>query len=171
MWRVLNHNYIKLAYVGQHTIAHNCVAIKMTRRATLDQLNQQARMILQSVLLVLFGTTCLPAAVDAYKRVCMYILATIVRNDYVLYIQIQFVKEILPYHELMTPKWLHQYAYITGNYTLYPQYLELDPTTVLKQPKLQQAVDVKLVPHGILSSTDSVSCYNDQVQQEHTLVY
>ena len=79
----------------------------------------------------------------------------IVCNDYVL--QIQYVKEILPYHELMTPKWLHQYAYITGNYSLYPQYLELDPTTVLKQPKLQQAIDVKLVPYGILSSTDNVA--------------
>ena len=74
-----------------------------------------------------------------------------------LCIQIQLVKEILPYYELMTPKWLHKHAIITGNYTLYQQYLELDPTTVLRQPKLQQAIEVKLVPYGILKSTDDVA--------------
>ena len=75
---------------------------------------------------------------------------------FVCIIQIQVIKEILPYYELMTPKWLHKNALIIGNYTLHPQYLELDPTTILKQPQLQQAIEVKLVPPGILQSTDSV---------------
>ena len=56
----------------------------------------------------------------------------------------------------MTPKWLNVYASITGKYSLYPQYLELDPTTVLRQQKLQQAIEVKLVPPHTLKSTDNV---------------
>ena len=56
----------------------------------------------------------------------------------------------------MTPKWLHGYASITGNYSLHPQYLELDPTTVIGQPKFQQAIEVKLIPPHTLKSTDNV---------------
>ena len=56
----------------------------------------------------------------------------------------------------MTPKWLDRYASITGNYSLHPQYLELDPTTVLGQRKLQQAIEVKLVPPHTFKSTDNV---------------
>ena len=56
----------------------------------------------------------------------------------------------------MTPKWLQGYASITGKYSLYPQYLELDPTTVLKQQKLQQAIEVELVPPHTLKSTDNI---------------
>ena len=74
-----------------------------------------------------------------------------------LYLQIQYVKEILPYHKLMTPKWLHRHAVITGNYSLHPQYLELDPTTVHGQPKLQQAIEVPLIPNGILKNIDVVA--------------
>ena len=70
--------------------------------------------------------------------------------------QIEVVKEILPYYELMTPKWLDRYASITGNYSLHPQYLELDPTTIIRQPKYQQAIEVKLVPPHTLKSTDNV---------------
>ena len=71
--------------------------------------------------------------------------------------QIQVVKEILPYHQLMTPRWLHYFSFIPGNYTLYPQYLELDPTTVIDQPKSQQALEVELVAPGILKITDSIT--------------
>ena len=56
----------------------------------------------------------------------------------------------------MTPKWLHKYAYFSGNYSLHPQYLEVGATTVLRQPKIEQAIDVKLVPPYILQETDNV---------------
>ena len=57
----------------------------------------------------------------------------------------------------MTPRWLHKHAIITGNYTLFPHYLELDPTTVLKQQNRQQAIQVKLVAPDILRSMDGIA--------------
>ena len=72
-------------------------------------------------------------------------------------LQVQLVQEIIPYHQLMTPKWLHQYSIITGNYSLYPHYLEIHPTTVIGQPEYQLALEVKLVDPYILKVTDYVS--------------
>lgn len=72
-------------------------------------------------------------------------------------VQVTVIKDVLPYYQLMTPRWLQRHSTITGNYTISPQYLELEPTTVLNQPKLQQAIQVKLVPPGILKNTDSIS--------------
>ena len=71
--------------------------------------------------------------------------------------QVQVIKDVLPYQQLMSPRWLHKHSIITGNYTLYPHYLEINPTTVLKQPKRQQAIQVKLVAPDILRSMDSVA--------------
>ena len=67
------------------------------------------------------------------------------------------VQEVIPYHQLMTPKWLHKHASITGKYTLYPYYLELHPTTVIGKPEYQLALEVKLVDPYILKITDYVS--------------
>ena len=72
-------------------------------------------------------------------------------------LQVQVIRDVLPYYQLMTPKWLHKHSIITGNYTIYPHYLELDPTTVIGKPKYQLALQVKLVAPGILRSTDDVS--------------
>ena len=54
----------------------------------------------------------------------------------------------------MTPKWIHNNAVITGPHTLYPQYLELLPTT---GASYQRALQVQLVAPNILTSTDSVT--------------
>ena len=67
------------------------------------------------------------------------------------------IKDVLPYHQLMAPRWLHKHAIITGNYTVYPHYLELAPTTVLGQPEFQLALQVKLVTPDIVRSTDDVT--------------
>ena len=67
------------------------------------------------------------------------------------------VQEVIPYHQLMTPKWLQKHASITGKYTLYPYYLELHPTTVIGKPEYQLALEVKLVDPKILKITDYVS--------------
>ena len=67
------------------------------------------------------------------------------------------VKEILPYHQLMTPYWLAKHSIINGKYTVNPQYLELDPTTVLGQPKFQLALKVNLIAPYILESTDDIT--------------
>ena len=72
-------------------------------------------------------------------------------------LQVQVIKDVLPYHQLMTPRWLHKHAIITGNYTVSPHYLELAPTTVVGQPKFQLALQVKLVAPDILKSTDDVT--------------
>ena len=69
----------------------------------------------------------------------------------------QVVKEILPYHQLMSPYWLHKHAIFTGNYTLYPHYIEIAPTTVLKQPKFQLALKVNLIAPYVLQDTDDVT--------------
>ena len=57
----------------------------------------------------------------------------------------------------MTPGWLHKDSVITENYTLHPQYLELDHTTVINKPSgFQQAIQVKLVVSDILRGTNGV---------------
>ena len=64
------------------------------------------------------------------------------------------VQTVLPYHHVMTPKWIHNNAVITGPHALYPQYLEILPTT---GDLHQRALQVQLVPPNILTSTDSVT--------------
>ena len=54
----------------------------------------------------------------------------------------------------MTPKWIHNNAVITGPHALYPQYLEILPST---GQSLQYALQVQLVAPNILTSTDSVT--------------
>ena len=54
----------------------------------------------------------------------------------------------------MTPKWIHNNAVITGPHALYPQYLEILPTTGVLN---QRALQVQLVAPNILTSTDSVT--------------
>ena len=39
------------------------------------------------------------------------------------------VQAVLPYHQLMTPKWIENNAVITTPHALYPQYFEILPTT------------------------------------------
>ena len=63
------------------------------------------------------------------------------------------VQTVLPYHRVMTPKWIHNNAVITGPHALYPQYLEILGTTGVLH---QRALKVQLVPPNILTSTDSV---------------
>ncbi|XP_065889951.1 uncharacterized protein [Dysidea avara] len=67
---------------------------------------------------------------------------------------IQVVQTILPYYQLMTPKWIHKYSTITGPHALYPQYFEILPTT---GANWQRALQVQLVPPGILASTDDIT--------------
>jgi len=57
---------------------------------------------------------------------------------------------VLPYHQLMTPKWLTKHATIHGSYTYKPNYLE-KLAGVLNQLVLQ----VQLVPPGVLTNDDS----------------
>ena len=64
------------------------------------------------------------------------------------------VQTVLPYHRVMTPKWIHNNAVITGPHALYPQYLEILPTT---GAFYQRALQVQLVASNILTSTDSVT--------------
>ena len=64
------------------------------------------------------------------------------------------VQTVLPYHRVMTPKWIHNNAVITGPHALYPQYLEILPTTGASH---QRALQVQLVAPNILTSTDSVT--------------
>ena len=54
----------------------------------------------------------------------------------------------------MSPKWIHTNAVITGPHALYPQYLEILPTT---GTEYQRALRVQLVAPDILASTDSVT--------------
>ena len=75
-------------------------------------------------------------------------------NVIVMLYQLQVVQTILPYHRVMTPKWIHNNAVITGPHTLYPQYLEILPTT---GDLYQRALQVQLVAPNILSSNDSVT--------------
>ena len=64
------------------------------------------------------------------------------------------VQTVLPYHHVMTPRWIHNNAVITGPHALYPRYLEILPTTGVSY---QQALQVQLVAPNILTSTDSVT--------------
>ena len=62
----------------------------------------------------------------------------------------------------MTPGWLHKHCVITENYTLHPQYLELDQTTVInKPPGFQQAIQVKLVASDIFKRHQWCCCNGD----------
>ena len=61
---------------------------------------------------------------------------------------------ILPYHQLTTPQWIQNYSTITGLYALHPQYFEILPTT---GDLWQLALQVQLIPPGILTATDSVT--------------
>ena len=54
----------------------------------------------------------------------------------------------------MTPKWIHNNVVITGPHALYPQYLELLPTTGGFN---QRVLQVQLVAPRVLTSTDSVT--------------
>ena len=60
---------------------------------------------------------------------------------------------VLPYHRVMTPKWIYNNAEITGLHALYPQYFEILPT---KGDIYQRALQVQLVAPNILTSNDSV---------------
>ena len=61
------------------------------------------------------------------------------------------VQTALPYHQLMTPKWIEHHATITAPHALYPQYFEILPTTGVGR---QRALQVQLVAPNILTSTD-----------------
>ena len=64
------------------------------------------------------------------------------------------VQTILPYRQLMTPKWIHKYSTIFGPHNVESTYLEILPTSGVDwQHGLQQ----QLVPPGVLSSTDSIT--------------
>jgi len=54
----------------------------------------------------------------------------------------------------MTPKWIQNYSTITGPHVLHPHYFEISRTTGVNW---QQALQVQLVPPGILATTDSVT--------------
>ena len=64
------------------------------------------------------------------------------------------VQSVLPYHRVMTPKWIHSNAVITGPHALYSQYFEILPTTGVLY---QRALQIPLVAPNILTSTDSVT--------------
>ena len=67
---------------------------------------------------------------------------------------LQVVQTVLPYHRVMTPKWIHSNAVITGPHALYSQYFEIFPTTGINY---QRALQIPLVAPNILTSTDSVT--------------
>lgn len=62
------------------------------------------------------------------------------------------IQAILPYRQLMTPKWIHKY--FTISHAFYPQYFEILPTIAATW---QRALQVQLVPPNILASTDDVT--------------
>ena len=64
------------------------------------------------------------------------------------------VQTVLPYHRVMTPKWIHSNAVITGPHALNAQYYEILPTT---GGNYQRALRVQLVAPGILTFNDSVT--------------
>ena len=64
------------------------------------------------------------------------------------------VQTVLPYHRVMTPKWIHNNAVITGPHALYPQYIEILGTTGVLH---QRAMQVQLMAPNILTITDSVT--------------
>ena len=63
------------------------------------------------------------------------------------------VQTVLPYHRVMSPKWIHSNAIITGPHALHSQYFEILPTT---GAAYQLALQIQLVAPNILISTDSV---------------
>ena len=67
--------------------------------------------------------------------------------------QVQVVKTVLPYHQLMAPSWLHKHSTISGLHSLNPQYLEFLPSTV----NFQQLLQVQLVEPDVLTGTDCIS--------------
>ena len=64
------------------------------------------------------------------------------------------VQTVLLYHRVMTPKWIHSNAVITGPHALYSQYFEILGTTGASH---QRALQIPLVAPNILTSTDSVT--------------
>ena len=64
------------------------------------------------------------------------------------------VQSVLPYHRVMSPKWIENNAVITTPHALYPQYFEILPTT---GAPFQRALQFTLVAPNILTSTDSVT--------------
>ena len=85
--------------------------------------------MLPTVLLLLLGSTCLPVAVKGVPL------------------------GALPYHQLMSPKWLNDNADFTGSHALTPQYLEILPSTT----DWQQALQVQLVEPNVLTSTACIT--------------
>ena len=69
--------------------------------------------------------------------------------------QLQVVQSVLPYHRVMTPKWIHSNAVITGPHALNHQYFEILPITT--GGPFQRALQIPLVAPNILTSTDSVT--------------
>jgi len=59
----------------------------------------------------------------------------------------------LPYHQLMTPDWIHSNFTKTTPFSVYPEYYEIPPGPVANQQTLQ----LQLVPPGILSFTDCIT--------------
>ena len=59
----------------------------------------------------------------------------------------------LPYHQMMSPKWLEKNAELIAPHTVYPQYLEILPVT----DSYERALRVKLLSPNILTSTASVT--------------
>ena len=72
----------------------------------------------------------------------------------VAFYQVCVKQIIIPYHQLMTPKWIKNYAIITGPHTFQPQYFDILPTTGVDW---QRALQVQLVPPGVLTPNDSVT--------------
>ena len=64
------------------------------------------------------------------------------------------MQTVLPYHRVITPKWISKNAVIPGPYAIYPQYFEILPTT---GDGNQRALQIQLVAPDILASTDSVT--------------
>ena len=64
------------------------------------------------------------------------------------------VQSVLPYHRVMTPKWIHSNAVITGPHALYSEYFETFGTTGAYN---QRALQIPLVAPNILTSTDSIT--------------
>ena len=64
------------------------------------------------------------------------------------------METIIPYDQLMTPKWIESNAEITGDHQLTEAYYEILPTT---GATYQRALRVPLLPPKILSSNDSIT--------------
>ena len=64
------------------------------------------------------------------------------------------VQTVLPYHCVMTTKWIHNNAVINGPFALYSQYFAILPTTGNTH---QRALQVQLVAPNILVFNDNVT--------------